>query len=59
MLIYDSLINKNIKSNNAMYDEDDLTIDAAAFDKDFDEIAFDPIEVDDNDDEAAEIFGYN
>lgn len=41
-----------------MYVEDDISIHIESFDKDFDDIDFDPHVVDDSDDEAAETFGY-
>lgn len=41
-----------------MYENDELNISSDAFNQDFDEIGFEPVEVDDTDDEAAEFFGY-
>ena len=45
-----------------MYDlDDELSIDihSEVFDKDFDEVGFDPIEEDDSDNESAELYGFN
>lgn len=39
-------------------DDYSINIHAEAFDKDFDEIGYDPIKIDDSDAEAAEMFGY-
>ncbi len=41
------------------YIETYMEIHEEVFDKDFDEVGFEPIEVDDSDDESAELFGYN
>lgn len=44
-----------------MYDlDDELSIDihSEVFDKDFDEVGFEPIEIDDSDEELAQTFGY-
>lgn len=44
-----------------MYDlDDDLSIDihSEVFDKDFDEVGFEPVEIDDSDEELARTFGY-
>ena len=35
-----------------------LEINSSCFEQDFDEVGYDPIEIDDSDDEAAEIYGY-
>ena len=35
-----------------------LEINSSCFKQDFDEVGYDPIEIDDSDDEAAEIYGY-
>lgn len=35
-----------------------VNIDSDAYYKDFDEIGFDPIVIDDNDEEAAELYNY-
>lgn len=40
------------------YEDDDIEINEAAFDKDFDEIGWDPEVIDDSDEEAAELYGY-
>lgn len=39
-------------------DENSVFIHSEVFDKDFDEVGWDPIKVDDSDAEAAELFGY-
>lgn len=44
-----------------MYDlDDELSIDihSEVFDKDFDEVGFEPVEIDDSDEELARTFGY-
>lgn len=43
-----------------IYEDDAINIHVEAFNKDFDEIGFDPIEEedDDYDEEAAELYGY-
>lgn len=40
------------------FDVQSIDIHAEVFDKDFDEVGFDPIEEDDSDEECAQIFGY-
>ena len=42
-----------------IYGDDTIDIHAEIFDKDFDEVGFDPIEEDDSDSEAAELYGFN
>lgn len=42
-----------------IYDDDTIDIHAETFDKDFDEVGFDPIEEDDSDNEFAELYGFN
>lgn len=47
------------KSNmEDVINDDSIDIHAEVFDKDFDEVAWDPIEIDDSDEEAAETYGY-
>lgn len=41
-----------------IYENDLIEIHAETFDTDFDYVGFDPIKVDDSDDDAAELFGY-
>ena len=41
------------------YSDDSIQIHGEVFDKDLDEVNYEPIEVDDSDEESAEIFGYN
>ena len=44
-----------------MYDlDDELSIDihSEVFDKDFDEVGFEPVEIDDSDEALARTFGY-
>lgn len=41
------------------YSDDSIQIHGEVFDKDFDEVGFDPIEEDDSDSEAAELYGFN
>lgn len=41
------------------YSDDSIQIHCEVFDKDFDEVGFDPIEEDDSDNEAAELYGFN
>ena len=44
-----------------MYDLDDeqsINIHSEVFDKDFDEVGFEPVEIDDSDEELAQTFGY-
>lgn len=41
-----------------IYENDLVEIYAETFDTDFDYVGFDPIKVDDSDDDAAELFGY-
>lgn len=41
------------------YSDDSIQIHCEVFDKDFDEVGFDPIEEDDSDSEAAELYGFN
>lgn len=38
--------------------DDSIDIHAEVFDKDFDEVAWDPVEIDDSDEEAAKLYGY-
>jgi hypothetical protein len=42
-----------------IYEDNTIDIHAETFDKDFDEVGFDPIEEDDSDSDAADMFGYN
>lgn len=42
-----------------IYNNDTIDIHAETFDKDFDDVGFDPIEVDDSDVDAAELYGIN
>ena len=37
----------------------EIEINQACFEQDFDEVGYDPIEIDDSDEESAEMFGYN
>ena len=43
---------------NAEYVDDSLEINSSTFNQDFDEVGFDPIEVDDSDAEMEKMFGY-
>lgn len=38
--------------------EIEIEINQSCFEQDFDDIAYDPIEVDDSDEEAAELYDY-
>lgn len=40
------------------YSDDSLQIHSEVFDKDFDDVGYEPIEFDDSDEEAANMFGY-
>ena len=42
-----------------IYGDDTIDIHAETFDKDFDEVGFDPIEEDNSDSEAAELYCFN
>lgn len=46
-------------SSNDCYEEYSVDIYEEVFDKDLDEVAYEPTEVDDSDAEAAELYGYN
>lgn len=54
-----STILKTNKIMEDIYDDDTIDIHAETFDKDFDEVGFDPIEEDDSDNESAELYGFN
>lgn len=41
-----------------LYDDDSIDIHDSTFDKDFDEVGWEPEVVDDSDEEAAEMFGF-
>lgn len=41
------------------YSDDSIQIHGEVFDKDFDDVSWDPIEEDDSDSDAADMFGYN
>lgn len=41
-----------------IYDDYTIDIHAETFDKDFDEVGWEPVSVDDCDIEAAELYGY-
>ncbi len=41
------------------YSDDSIQIHGEVFDKDFDDVGWDPIEEDDSDSDAADMFGYN
>lgn len=41
------------------YSDDSIQIHCEVFDKDFDDVGWDPIEEDDSDSDAADMFGYN
>lgn len=41
------------------YIDTEIEINQACFEQDFDEVGYDPIEIDDSDEESAEMFGYN
>lgn len=43
---------------NAEYVDDVVEINSSTFNQDFDEVGFDPIEVDDSDAEMKEMFDY-
>lgn len=49
---------ENINDLNSIYGEDTIDIHGEVFDKDFDEVGFDPIEEDDSDANAAELYDY-
>ena len=49
---------KNDNDINSLYGDDTINIHEEVFDKDFDEVGFDPIEEDDSDDDAAELYDY-
>jgi hypothetical protein len=38
--------------------DDSIEINSLTFDQDFDDVGWEPIEIDDSDEEAAEMFGY-
>lgn len=46
-------------SSNDCYEEYSIDIHEEVFDKDLDEVAYEPTEIDDSDAEAAEMYGYN
>lgn len=41
-----------------IYSDDTVDIHGETFDKDFDDVEYDPVEEDDSDEEAAELYGY-
>ena len=41
------------------YSDDSIQIHGEVFDKDFDDVGWDPIEEDDSDSDAAELYGFN
>lgn len=45
-------------NNNKAYIDNEIGIHGEVFNKDFDDVAWDPEVVDDSDNEAAELFGY-
>lgn len=47
-----------MEDNTPYYEEYDVEIHGEVFDKDFDDVGWDPIEVDDGDEEAAIKYGY-
>ena len=49
---------ENINDLNSIYGGDTIDIHSEVFDKDFDEVGFDPVEEDDSDAEAAELYDY-
>lgn len=42
----------------SIYSDNAIDIDNRAFDRDFDDIEWDPIVVDDSDEEASELYGF-
>lgn len=49
---------ENMDDLNSIYGGDTIDIHGEVFDKDFDEVGFDPIEEDDSDADAAELYDY-
>lgn len=49
---------ENINDLDSIYGEDTIDIHGEVFDKDFDEVGFDPVEEDDSDVDAAELYDY-
>lgn len=49
---------EDINDLNSIYGEDTIDIHGEVFDKDFDEVGFDPVEEDDSDANAAELYDY-
>ena len=47
-----------MEDNDDKYVEQATQIHGEVFDKDFDDVGWDPIEIDDSDEEAAHEFGY-
>lgn len=47
-----------MEDNNSIYADESIEIHIEVFDKDFDDVAWEPEVVDDSDEEAAELFGY-
>ena len=49
---------ENINDLNSIYGGDTIDIHGEVFDKDFDEVGFNPVEEDDSDADAAELYDY-
>lgn len=48
-----------MKEDTNDYVDDSMEIYREVFDKDFDDVGWDPVEEDDSDSEAAELYGFN
>lgn len=44
---------------SSIYDDESIDIHAETFDKDFDDVGWEPEVIDDSDDDSANLFGYN
>lgn len=44
---------------DSIYDNDSIDIHSEVFDTDYDSVGWNPIEVDDSDEDSAELYGYN
>lgn len=47
-----------MENNENKYVEQTIQIHGEVFDKDFDDVSWDPVEIDDSNEEAAHEFGY-
>ena len=59
MFLYGGLIIELMKEDTTdVYSDNTIDINSEAFTKDFDEISWNPVEVDDSDEEAKELYGF-